>query len=154
MSTKNLTDEKETKELFVKITKIFDDNTLDDLKRFLNKRKNLNLTNSYLIYVFHLLQSSSIFISSIGAGNSDQRLIWLGIALNILASLINIYEKTNNNILKKLLIDIKTIKDGNYIDEGQLIDTEQTIDSAKSKLLPTTEQTKLLNKNTNIYNSV
>ncbi len=108
----------------IEIKKIFESNTLEDLKRFLNKRKSLNISNSYLIYLFHLLQSSSIFISSIGAGSNSQNLIWIGIGLNIMASLINVYEKTNNNILKKLLNDIKLIKEGAYIDEGILIDIE------------------------------
>jgi hypothetical protein len=40
----------------------------------------------------------------------------------MLATLISIYEKQNSNILKKLLNDIKLIKDGTYIDEEELID--------------------------------
>ena len=31
---------------------------------------------------------------------------------------------TNNSFLKKLMIDIKSIKDNNYIDEGELVETE------------------------------
>ena len=41
----------------------------------------------------------------------------------MVATLINIYEKTNNTILKKLISEIKSIKDGSYIDEGVLVDS-------------------------------
>jgi hypothetical protein len=107
----------------LEIKKIFDDNELDDLKRFMKKRKCLNLCNMYLIYLFHFVQSVGILTTTIAAGYDMKFLVWCGIGLNILASLINIYEKTNNNILKKLMNEIKTIKDGNYIGEEQLIDT-------------------------------
>ena len=56
-------------------------------------------------------------------------MVLIGVGLNFLASLITIYEKTNNSILKKLIIDIKTIKDGNYVDEGALIDVNENKDS-------------------------
>ena len=107
------------------IKKIFDDNTLTDLKRFIKKRECLNATNSYLIYLFHFIQSAGILTSSIATGCNNINLIWVGISLNILASLINVYEKTNNSILKKTMNDIKLIKDGNYIDECEIIETEK-----------------------------
>ena len=107
------------------IKKIFDDNTLTDLKRFIKKRECLNATNSYLIYLFHFIQSAGILTSSIATGRNNINLIWVGISLNILASLINVYEKTNNSILKKTMNDIKLIKDGNYIDECEIIETEK-----------------------------
>ena len=107
------------------IKKIFDDNTLTDLKRFIKKRECLNATNSYLIYLFHFIQSAGILTSSIATGRNNINLIWVGISLNILASLINVYEKTNNSILKKTMNNIKLIKDGNYIDECEIIETEK-----------------------------
>jgi len=106
------------------ITKIFDDNEVEDLKNFMNKRHCLNNCNLFLIYLFHFIQSSGILVTTIATGYNKKYLIWVGIGLNILASLINVYEKINNNVLKKLMIDIKKIKDGNYIDETPVIDTD------------------------------
>ena len=77
------------------------------------------------LHIFHIVQSAGIMTTTIAVGYDKIYLIWLGVGLNIFASLINIYEKTNNNILKKLMVDIKAIKDGNYIDEGELIETEK-----------------------------
>ena len=106
------------------ITKIFDDNELNDLNAFIKKRQCLNNCNLFLIYLFHLVQSSGILITTIASGYNIQYLIWVGIGFNVLASLINIYEKINNDMLKKLMIDIKKIKDGNYVDESAIIDIE------------------------------
>ena len=106
------------------ITKIFDNNEIEDLKNFMNKRHCLNNCNLFLIYLFHFIQSAGILVTTIATGYNKKYLIWVGIGLNILASLINVYEKVNNGVLKKLMIDIQKIKDGNYIDETTLIDTE------------------------------
>ena len=95
------------------------------MKRFMEKRRCLNNCNMFLIYFFHIVQSAGIMTTTIAVGYDKIYLIWLGVGLNIFASLINIYEKTNNNILKKLMVDIKAIKDGNYVDEGELIETEK-----------------------------
>lgn len=106
------------------VTKIFDDNEIEDLKKFMNKRHFINNCNLFIIYLFHFIQSAGILVTTIATGYNKKYLIWVGIGLNILASLINVYEKINNNVLKKLMIDIQKIKDGNYIDETTLIDTE------------------------------
>jgi len=45
--------------------------------------------------------------------------------LNVAATLIHSYEKTNNTILGKLMTDIDRIRDGTYVDEGILIDTRE-----------------------------
>ena len=108
----------------VEINDIFEKNRLDDLKRFLEKRRCLNRSNVYFTYVFHLVQSAGILTTSYAAGNSDPNLVWVGIALNFLATIISIYEKTNSSILKKLMTEINAIKAGNYVDEGELIDVE------------------------------
>jgi hypothetical protein len=108
-----------------KIKTIFEENTIDDLNRFLKKRQCLNTANSYLIYLFHLIQSAGILLTSFAVGNNNQELIWIGVSCNILASLINVYEKTNNNILRRLMADIKLIKDGKYIDESEMVDVEK-----------------------------
>jgi len=115
----------------LEIKVILEEKKIMDLKRFLDRRKTLNLTNSYLIYVFYFVQSAGILTTSFAAGThsfgwlSNDQLIWCGIMLNILASLIHVYEKTNNSILKKTMKDIKAIKDGTYIDEGELVEPDE-----------------------------
>ena len=116
-------DSNKSKDISLEIQTIFDNNKVDDLKRFLKKRQCLNTTNSYLIYLFHLVQSAGILTTSIAAGSNYIELVWVGIGLNIFATLINVYEKTNNSISAKLIHDIKLIKDNHYVDEGVLIET-------------------------------
>jgi hypothetical protein len=125
-------------ELSVQIQQIFDDNKLEDLKFFLEKRHCLNATNSVLIYLFHVIQSVGILTTTIAAGYDQKYLIWVGVGLNILASLINVFEQTNNSISKKLMKDINAIKSGNYVDEGYTVEPE--IDDKKKPLLPTTDK--------------
>ena len=94
------------------------------MNRFLHKRQCLNTTNSYFNYLFHLVQSAGILTTSIAAGNNNTEMVWIGVGLNILATLINVYEKANNSISTKILQDIKLIKEGKYVDEGVLIETD------------------------------
>lgn len=112
------------KDISLEIKNIFDNNKLDDLKRFLKKRKCLNTSNSFLVYLFHIVQSVGILLTSYATGNNNTNLIWVGVSLNFLATLIHVFEQTNNSFLKKLMIDIKSIKDNNYIDEEELVETE------------------------------
>jgi hypothetical protein len=109
-----------------KINDLFDNNKINDLERFLNKRKNLNNINSRLIYIYHALQSAGILTTTIAAGYNLQYLIWIGVGLNCAASLINIYEQINNTMLNKLLNNIKLIKDNKYVDEDSLVDIEMS----------------------------
>jgi len=113
------------KNISLKIKTILDKNTLYDLNIILNKRQCLNTTNTYLSYVFYLVQSAGILTTSIATGNNNRNYIWLGIGLNVLATLINTYEKINSSQLKKLLKDIENIKNGNYTDETELVDVEE-----------------------------
>ncbi len=107
------------------IQKIFEKNELEDLKRFIKKRESLNKCNMYLSYLFHFVQSSGIFITTIATGYNREEFIWLGVGLNILASLINVYEQLNNNMSKKIMNDIKSIKDNNYVDEGLMVEQDK-----------------------------
>lgn len=140
------------RDISLEIKKIFEENELNDLKRFMNKRECLNNTNQYLIYLFHFIQSAGILTTTIAAGYDQKYLVWVGVSLNLLASLITVYQKTNNSILKKLMSDIKSIKDGNYIDEDELIDTDKKEEEPKlnndnglpKPLLNSTEKTPLI----------
>jgi len=104
----------------LEIKNIFVQNELSDLKRFLRKRQCINKCNTILIYLFHVVQSVGILTTTIAAGYDQKNLIWVGVALNVFASLITIFEKTNIGISKKLMKDIQSIKDGNYVDESTM----------------------------------
>jgi hypothetical protein len=107
-----------------KVVDILDENKHDDLQDFLNRRKYLNKTNMYLIYVFHFVQSTGLLITSYATSVNNTTLVWVGISLNAFASLLNVYEKVNSNILKKLLNEINLIKDGKYVDEDVITKPE------------------------------
>lgn len=109
----------------MEIQTILEKNKVDDLKVFLNKRRCLNKTNSYLIYLFYLMQSIGILTTSVATGTNHLELIWIGITMSIFASLINIYEKINSMLLKKLMKDIQLIKDNHYVDEGEWINGDE-----------------------------
>lgn len=109
-------------DIAIQIENIFDNNQLSDLKRFMAKRQCLNYTNNILIYIFHLVQTSGILITTIAAGYNMKELVWVGAGVSAVASLIKIFETTNNSMLKKLMGDIKAIRSGNYVDEGALVE--------------------------------
>jgi len=113
------------KNIPTKIQNIFNDNVVSDLQRFMKKRQCLNDTNMVFIYLFHIVQTAGILTTTIAAGTNAKTYIWVGIGLNLFASLINVFEQTNNNISKKLLKDIQLIKDGKYLDDGIVVETEE-----------------------------
>lgn len=110
-----------------KIQAMFDNNKLADLERFMKRRECLNKCNVYMLYLFHVIQSAGILISSIGASTSDTKFIWCGITLNMVASIIQVYEKINDGQLKRLYRDITAIKDDSYIDESAQVDVEKDL---------------------------
>jgi hypothetical protein len=50
-------------------------------------------------------------------------MIWIGISLNILSSLINSFERMNKTMSNKLLSDIYKIKTDTYVDESEFVDS-------------------------------
>jgi len=114
----------------LEIRELFEKNEIDDLKRFINQRQCLNTSNSALIYLFHIVQSAGILTTSIGAGYGIEELVWAGTSLNVVATLISVFEKTNETISKKLMKNIKAIRDGVYVDEDTIAE-----DDDKSKPL-------------------
>jgi len=107
------------------IQKIFNQNRLADLKKFLTRRQHLNKSNMIFEYAFHVVQTSGILITTVAAGYNAKFLVWIGAGISALASLIKVFESSNNVMLKKLLADIKLIREGTYVDEGLLIDEEK-----------------------------
>ncbi len=109
-------------------------NTMSDLKRFIKQRQSLNAVNVYLKYFFHLIQTAGLLTTAVAQSYGWTNIVWAGIGLNSVASLIHIYEQTNNSISKHMMESITKIKNGIYIDEDILIDTE---DEKKSNISAT-----------------
>ena len=133
------------------VNAILNKKKIDDLTRFLEKRQCLNKTNVWLNYMFHFVQSAGIFTTTLAAGYNIKELVWGGIALNIIASLINVFEQTNNTISKRIMKDIVAIKQGKYVDEGLAVEpekedsnaqTKNAVNSASDKSLDDSQETK------------
>lgn len=117
------------------IQSILEKNKLEDLKEFIGKRKCLNGCNLALIYLFHIVQSAGILTTTVAAGYNFKELIWVGVGLNIVATIINAFEKTNSSVSKGLLKDINAIRDGTYVDESALEMPEMKKDDKSAPLL-------------------
>jgi len=116
------------------IQKLFDNNRLSDLKSFMKKRRRLNVMNTFLMYGFHIFQSAGILTTTIATGYNFRELIWVGVGLNVLSSLMNIFEKINTSISTNLMKNITSIKEGTYVDEGVIVnDIKKDSKSATSE---------------------
>lgn len=108
------------------VTTILEANEISDLKRFLNRRQCLYECNGCLVYIFHTVQASGILVTTLAVGYDLKYLVWIGVGLNVMASLIHAFEKTNSEWSKRLLKEIDSIRLGNYIDESDLnLETEK-----------------------------
>lgn len=124
----------------IEIENIFNENKVHDLKRFMVKRQQLNDCNIKLRYMHYIMHYSSILVTTVAVSynnNTDTHLvnmIWIGISLNILSSLINSFEKMNKTMSNKLLNDIYKIKTDTYVDESEFVDSfrERSESSSKS----------------------
>ena len=111
-------------EVSSQISLIFRTNQIEDLNKFMRTRACLNGWNFYMKYLFYVVQSSGIFITTLATGYGWQHFVWLGVGLTTVASLIHVFEQHNSKILYKLLKDINRIKIGDYVDEDVLIDLD------------------------------
>ena len=100
---------------------IFEQNKIEDLKRFMVKRQRLNAVNTTLIYAFHIFQSAGILTTTIATGYNIRELIWVGVGLNVVSTLMNVFEKINTSISTKLMKDITSIREDKYVDEGTIV---------------------------------
>lgn len=103
------------------IQTLLENNKVDDFKRFLKQRQCLNSTNVALLYLFHIVQSAGILVTSLAAGYDMKQIIWVGTALNALAALIHIFEKINDGLIKQYAKDIQLIIENNYVDESPIV---------------------------------
>ena len=106
------------------IAKILQDNRMSDLKRFLKNRQFLNTSNIYFTYLFYVVQMVGLLTTSVAQSYGLTNVVWAGIGINSLATLIHTFEQTNNKLSKHMLDNIISIKNGTYVDEGILIQLE------------------------------
>ena len=104
----------------LKINNMINKNKVEDLKRFINKRQNLNVSNQWFGYLFYLLQTASVFSTSLGQSYTNPYLIWTGIGLTSFGTLIHAIINSNTKINNNLMKNIKDIKGGSYIDESNI----------------------------------
>ena len=101
----------------IQINNIINKNKVEDLLRFINKRQNINWSNQWLGYLFYLIQTVSVFSTSLGQAYVNPYLSWTGIGLTSIGTLIHAIINSNNKINNSLMTNIKSIKSGNYVDE-------------------------------------
>ena len=111
---------------------IFEENKMSDLKRFMAKRQTLNAANGWLIYAFHVFQSAGILTTTIATGYNIRELIWVGVGLNVISTLMNVFEKINTSISTKLMKDITSIREDKYVDEGTVVNDLKDKDKESS----------------------
>ena len=107
------------------VQSLLENNKVEDLKRFLKRRQCLNCTNISLLYLFHIVQSAGILVTTIAAGYDSKEIVWVGAGLNALAALIHIFEKTNESLINQYGKDIQEIVDNKYIDEEAIVADEE-----------------------------
>jgi hypothetical protein len=121
-----------TSDIEIQIKDIFEKNRVDDLNRFIAKRAVLNKFTAFLMYGSYIFQSTGIFVTTVATGYSFPELTWVGIGLNMMSTLMIVFEKINVSISTRILKDIQNIKDGTYVDEGVAMDDTKKDDSKKS----------------------
>lgn len=112
---------------------ILSTNQVRDLCGFIKMRHSINRCNLCMIYLFHIMQTTGILLSTVATGNDMKVLMWIGISFNCVASLLAIFEKNNVAVSKKLLRDIDAIKNHTYVDESVL---EADVEAVPTKSSP------------------
>ena len=115
----------------LKINNMINKNKVEDLRRFINKRQNLNISNQWFGYLFYLLQTASVFSTSLGQSYTNPYLVWTGIGLTSFGTLIHAIINSNTKINNNLMKNIKEIKGGTYVDESNIdgLDEKKSIHS-------------------------
>ena len=84
------------------------------------------------MYVSYFFQSTGIFVTTLATGYKLPELTWVGIGLNMMSTLMIVFEKLNTSISTKILKDIQAIRAGTYVDEGIIVDDTKK-DEEKNK---------------------
>jgi len=99
------------------VNEIFNKNKIDDLNNFVKKRSCLNTSNEILSVLFYIFQSGNVFITSLGNAYKNPYLIWSGVGMGTLASILYLLMNNNTKINTRLMTNIKAIRENKYTDE-------------------------------------
>ena len=94
----------------------------EDFQNFRAKRRMLNILNFFCIHFFYLVQAASLFTGSIALAYGNQTLHFAALGLQLVATLIIVFEKIYNNVLNQLLAQMQAIRNGTYLDESILVE--------------------------------
>jgi hypothetical protein len=113
----------------VEIKNIFSQNQVGDLKRFIATRARLNKFTKLLMYGSYVFQTVGIFVTTVSTGYKVPSLTWVGVGLNMISTLMIVFEKINTSVSVKIMKDIESIRNGTYVDEGVIIDDTKKDDA-------------------------
>ena len=99
-------------ELTIVIEGILSKHMKEDMDKFLKSRQCLNNVDGWLICMFHLLQTAGILMTSYAVAHDSTILVWIGVILNSLASIMQIYINMHDASLKQIMSDLKLIEEG------------------------------------------
>jgi hypothetical protein len=99
-------------ELTIVIEDILAKHREEDMAEFLQSRQWLNNVNGWLIYLFYPFQLAGILMTSYSVAHGSTTLVWGGVILNSLASIMQIYIKMHDASLKQMMLDLQLIEEG------------------------------------------
>ena len=99
-------------ELTIVIEDVLAKHREDDMVEFLKRRQCLNNVNGWLMCLFHLFQLAGIMMTSYAVSHGSTTLVWTGVILNSLASIMQIYIKMHDASLNQMMTDLQLIKEG------------------------------------------
>lgn len=115
------------------VTARLQENRLKDLNQLLEARDKIHALNIWLTYMFHFTQAFGVFTVAICQALDLGKYAFIGVGMNILASVFEAIRQFNTKLSVKKLKDIDSIRRGDYVDEGE-IDVGQ--DRQKSSDMP------------------
>ena len=98
-------------ELTIVIEDLLAKHMKEDMDEFLKSRQCLNCVNGWLICMFHLVQTAGILMTSYAVTHGSTSLVWIGVILNSLASIMQIYINMHDASLKQIMSDLQLIEE-------------------------------------------
>lgn len=85
----------------------------EKLETALRGRERLATFNMWLAYGFHILQAGGVLMTAIATGYGLDNVVWAGVAVNALATLVTVLEKFNAAQSEKYRVFIQQVIKGN-----------------------------------------
>jgi hypothetical protein len=81
------------------------------------------------MYGSYVFQTVGIYVTTVSTGYKVPSLTWVGVGLNMISTLMIVFEKINTSVSVKIMKDIESIRNGTYVDEGVIIDDTKKDDA-------------------------